>query len=119
MTTPQQEDRVAELARQFNYLGIKADPGNLGSVVIWASASQAAMFLASLVPASAQAEYDQAVAGAGARLEDQIQLALGRHAEDMAHAANVRRLRTPPARPRGCGTHHAGECTHELLNEAP
>lgn len=51
MTTPREEDRAAELARQLNQAGIKADPGVLGGVVIYATAGQAETFLASLVPA--------------------------------------------------------------------
>lgn len=51
MTTPREDDRAAQLARQLNEAGIKTDPGMLGGVVIYATAAQAEVFLASLVPA--------------------------------------------------------------------
>lgn len=54
MTTPREEDRAAELARQLNQAGIEADPGVLGGVVIYATAGQAEQILAGLVPAAAE-----------------------------------------------------------------
>lgn len=56
MTTPREEDRAAELARQLNEAGIKTDPGVTGGVVIYATAGQAELFLAGLVPAAASGE---------------------------------------------------------------
>jgi hypothetical protein len=58
MAAPREEDRAAELARQLNEAGIKADPGVLGGVVIYATPGQAQLFLAGLVPVSADQERD-------------------------------------------------------------
>jgi hypothetical protein len=101
MPTPAEEDRAADLARLLNEAGIHADPGVTGGVVIYATAAQAELFLASLVPAAAQIEHDQVAAAEVRRHAGNIRSELSRFLEELGRLENVRRtrLRRGPRRP--------------------
>jgi hypothetical protein len=94
VATPQEEDRAMSLARQLNEAGIHADPGVLGGVVIYATADQAELYLAGLVPAAAQAEHNQVVAAANRRHAEYIGTEVHRWLEELARLDGVLQQRT-------------------------